>query len=254
MPFNKLDFMIDNFFKSFNYQPIFCQVANIRGQICFLNEFYKTTGSIITNDNVNKMMIPEFIRCLTASQFKDEYYNQLTNIYDSVYKSKVKKTLLCNRIDKRGNQYTCQFNIFPLFDTDGQLLGTYTVSWHVNPLKILRHFDSIVENKSIMIDLNGIDLILTIREIEIIFLLLYKFSQYEIASILNVSRGTIQKNIENKLYSKFGITTHKLSDLIKKAKLYNLGSYFPPTLLQNKVIELDDCNQVLESIANLIRK
>lgn len=246
--------MVDNFFKSFDHQQIFCLVADTRGVVVFLNDFYRTTDSRVTNETASEMDISAFIRYSTANQFNDEYYSELLRIYAEVYNGKIKKTVLCNRMDKCGNQYTCQLNIFPLLDVDGALLGTYTLSWHVNPLKILRHFDNIVESKQILINLNDACLILTTREIEIIFLLLYNFSQYEIASILNVSRGTIQKNIENKLYSKFGVTSHNLTDLIKKAKKYNLNSYFPPTLLQNKVIDLDDCNQVLKSIASIICK
>lgn len=251
---NKLKLILDGFFKSFDYQQIFCLVADIDRVVVFLNKFYATMDSIVTNENIAEVNIANFLRYSTANQFTDEYYYELISLYASVYKRKIKKTLLCNRIDKYGNQYTCQLNIFPLLDVDGNLIGSYTLSWHVNPLKILRQFESIVDSKLVKININEIDFTLTTREIEIIFLLIYNFSQYEIAGILNVSRGTIQKNIENKLYRKFNVTSRNLTDLIKKAKSYNLNAYFPPTLLQNKVIDLDDCNQILKSIASIICK
>jgi ATP/maltotriose-dependent transcriptional regulator MalT len=98
----------------------------------------------------------------------------------------------------------------------------------VNPFQIL---DSLRNNDSLSSlttknRLSSLNLKLTLREHEVLFLLLYNFSQEEIANILNVTRSTIQKVISIRLCEKFNLATSNSKELIAKAQELKLNNYF----------------------------
>jgi DNA-binding CsgD family transcriptional regulator len=158
--------------------------------------------------------------------------------------------------DNHGNSCVRQANIYPIIDTtNGEVLGSYALSMLVNPLQILDSLRQSAQTSSEHHDPQSLvpNLKLTIREHEVLFLLLYNFSQEEIAKILQVTRSTIQKVISTRLCEKFNLPTSNSKELIAKAHALKLYNYFPPSLLGKHLIELSKDKSIITALRRSLK-
>ncbi|AUR50781.1 helix-turn-helix transcriptional regulator [Aquella oligotrophica] len=247
----KLQFLIDNFFVSFNHQNIFCQVADINGKLVFLNDYFEKQNSIISKKNALGKSIREFILEQNYSYYEG-YPEELDRIYQEVHTTRQKITFFAYAKDRNGNEYIRLANVFPLISADQELIGSYTLSWFANPfnflINFLNDFPNCGEDKKWLINIPK----LTQREHQIIFLLAHKFSQYEIADFLNISRATVQKTINESLMDKFNIYDNDSQKLIEASIKLNLHLYFPPSLLGERLLILNNDESIIRQIANKI--
>lgn len=246
----KLLHLIDVFFITFNGQNVFCQVTDVNKKLVFLNDYYDAQKIILNSKNSLGLTLAEFI-VKKNHVYYDKYIDDIEAIYDSVLETGQPKSFLVYAKDLSNNEYVRMANIFPLFSNDNVLLGTYTISWFTNPFSFLTNFQNgLLSNnqKAKMPDIPH----LSNREHQILFLLIHNFSQYEIANYLQISRGTVQKTINEKLMAKFGINMHDSALLISKAIKLNLHVYFPPSLLGNRLIDLEQEESIIRAIARSI--
>ncbi|MFN8770274.1 MAG: response regulator transcription factor [Neisseriaceae bacterium] len=81
---------------------------------------------------------------------------------------------------------------------------------------------------------------LTQREFEILYLLSNGLSQYEIANVLGVSRGTILKTIMDRILVKIDINENKSEKIIQKAMQLGIHGKIPRNLVEEQIIILED--------------
>ncbi len=81
---------------------------------------------------------------------------------------------------------------------------------------------------------------LTVRELEILFLLANGVTQEQIAQILNISRSTVATIISSQLCSKFGISGSSTKLLSEAAIKNGYYQHVPPSLWQPNIIILDE--------------
>ena len=77
---------------------------------------------------------------------------------------------------------------------------------------------------------------LTPREFEILYLLSSGFSQYEIAKIIKVSRGTVLKTLTDRILPKLGIDQNDTSAIVRKAKELGIYSKIPRSLVDEQIV------------------
>ncbi len=247
----KLQLLIDNFFVSFDGQNIFCEVADINQRIVFLNDYFEKQNTRLTKSNAIGKTFIEFDQ-EQDYRFMPEYLAEIEKLYSKVMTTRQKITFFAYALDKNENEFIRLTNVFPLITADKEILGTYTLSWFANPFNFLMNFLNDFQNReSQQKQLENIPS-LTKREHQILFLLTHKFSQYEIANFLKISRATVQKTINDGLMEKFNIHNNDSEELINAAIRYNLHLYFPPSLLGNHPHILSNEESVIRQIANKI--
>ncbi len=250
----KIKFLIDNFFITFNGQNLFCQVCDTQNRLVFINDYFIRQQSNLNQENALGLTLEEFTAKHSYEYFAG-YNQKLTNLYDLVLETRQRKSFFAYARDKDNREYIRLANIFPLLAADGELLGTYTLSWFANPFNFLLNFQS-----NMLIPASGVDSTvkdrpnLSKREHQVLFLLIHNFSQYEIGNYLGIARGTVQKIINDKLCGKFDINPPSSEYLVKKAIELGLHIYFPPSLLGSRIIELNNDESKIRSIAELIAK
>jgi len=247
----KLKFLIDNFFISFNEQNIFCEVSDTSRRIVFLNDYFEKQNTRLNKDNAIGITFREF-NLKQDFQFSPEYVEEIERIYAQVLSSRQKITFFAYALDKDKNEFIRLANVFPLISADKELLGTYTLSWFANPfnffINFLNSFPSCENHKKLIENIPP----LSKREHQILFLMVHKFSQYEIANFLNISRATVQKVINDSLMEKFNIYDNDSEKLIDLTIKHNLHLYFPPSLLGDRPHILTNQESILRQIANKI--
>lgn len=248
---SRLQFLIDNFFVSFNGQNIFCQVSDINGKLVFLNDYFDKQNAIIKHGNALGKSLREFILEQNYSYYEG-YVNELESIYHQIHTTRQKITFFAYAKDKNGNEYIRLANAFPLITASQELLGTYTLSWFANPFNFLINFlNNFPGHEQRTSQINNIPS-LSQREHQVLFLLIHKFSQYEIAEFLSISRATVQKIINHGLFPKFNLLDNDSEALIKQAVKFDLHLYFPPSLLGERLLVLNNDESIIRQIANKI--
>lgn len=81
--------------------------------------------------------------------------------------------------------------------------------------------------------------ILSQRQSEILLLLISGFSQYQIANMLKISRGTIAKIIAEDICPKFDISSNSAVHLVEKVLDMKLNIEFPESFIFPRIIILD---------------
>ncbi len=254
----KAKFLIDNFFITFNDLEIFCMVSDLDGRIIFLNDYWKKYSLMDPNLATGHTMreIMEKRSTDVPQKYIDKYLSELEGIYKKVQQTRKKFTFFTYAWDLNGNNYIRVANVFPMLSADKELLGTYTLSWPANPFNFYANFQNRISQKQneesgkVKVNLSAK---LTTREHEVLFLICHKFSQYEIADFLHVSRGTIQKIIINQLCEKFSIYDSNVEELINRAKSLKLDRHFPPTLLRGQSLDLGSEASLHHEIAELVQ-
>lgn len=124
----------------------------------------------------------------------------------------------------------------PIFDQSGQVVASRVIADKFRKTDIIDYlapdFEQFIKYKPLTVKL-------TQRQHEILFLLSSNFSQYEIGEILGVSRGTVSQVIA-KICEKFDIGGQSGFYLIKKAREFGIDRKIPGSLLQPKIIVLNN--------------
>jgi DNA-binding CsgD family transcriptional regulator len=127
----------------------------------------------------------------------------------------------------------------PMYYPDNTLLGIKTTINKYDIFGYHRLINAFLIEKNHTITAVNSPLLdkLTEQERTILFLLAANFNQYEIAEMLNIPRSTITRIINYSLLHKMEVFSTKY--LIKKAIQLGLGKNIPKSLLQPKVIVLE---------------
>lgn len=253
---HKLQQLIDLFFKSFNGQKVFCQINDLERRYIFLNDYFKIQDTIINHENAFGKTI---LQCFKEFRhpYHSEYPKEMDQLYAQVMDNRQRKSFFAYSRDRENQEFIRLANVFPLFAGDGELLGTYTLSWFANPLNFLNYFQNNFQlqiNNHPPTDNTLPAHNLSKREHQVLFLLLYNFSQYQIGDFLNISRGTVQKIINEKICPKLNINPPSISQLTEYANRIGLQYYFPPSLLSYRIIELYNDESFLRSLARQISR
>lgn len=231
---------MNTYLPAFNGQNIFLQVMDCENRFVFLNDYFDKQNALMNDSNIHGLTYEMFAD--KNELFSNKYYKQIEALNQQVRNNGQIKSFFATTQHINGDEYTRQATIFPIFDSDEVVIGTYTLSWYANPFNCLNHSQQ-VSIESHQLGLTNINKLgLTKQEHEVLFLLLYKFSQYEIAEYLNVSRGRIQKIISEGLYRKFGENCNNTHTLLSLAKKLNLHNYFPPALISPDLVILNNSN------------
>ncbi len=244
----KLEMLIKEFFSSFNGQNTFCEVADLNGTLLFLNDYFEKRNLQLSQADIGSNLF-SFVK-KQGPIYSHNFVEELYNLYQAVIKNKIRKSFYAYARDKAGNCYVRQASVFPIIGDKGEVIGTYALSFFANPLRMLRPLQQELNKSTTYSDYKFVtkNYRLTFREQEILFLLLYNFSQNEIAQLLNISRATVQKTISTRICSKLQVDSFESSELIHKASALKLHDYFPPSLLKKHLIELADDNDIVSAL------
>lgn len=252
----KLKLLIDNFFISFNGQNVFCQVNDTECRYVFHNDYFDIQDIIINHKKALGKSILEFLNGF-KHHYHDDYLIEYNSLYTNVMQTRQRKSFFAYSCNNDKQEFIRLVNVFPLISADGELLGTYTLSWFANPLNFLNYFQNnfcTPRGKLPPSEKDFQPLQLTKREHQVLFLLLYNFSQYEIADFLHIARGTVQKIINEKLCDKLKINPPQVTELLDEARKIGLQYYFPPSLLGYRIVELYNDETFLRCLADKITK
>ncbi|WKV52329.1 helix-turn-helix transcriptional regulator [Dickeya fangzhongdai] len=118
----------------------------------------------------------------------------------------------------------------PIFDRDKKCIG---VMWNAKPLSTLSPLIYIDQKKpSVLKTTANID-VFTKSELDVIFLMLRRFSSKEIARKFNVSHKTIENRIYN-MYQKAGV--HSLNQFEEYCRDSGLESFIPHSLIAKGIL------------------
>ncbi|MGC0796749.1 helix-turn-helix transcriptional regulator [Pantoea agglomerans] len=131
-----------------------------------------------------------------------------------------------------GNNYLTPFisEKYPVFDNRNQWLGCI---WNARPVDNLTAMSFIDPKKSSVLTTRLEHSLFTPAELDVIFLLLRRFSAKEIARIYNLSVKTIGNRITT-LYQKAGV--HSLQQFESYCRAESLENYLPERFLSTGVI------------------
>jgi len=138
--------------------------------------------------------------------------------------------------DKGINSY--QVTFIPIFDRSNNIIAIQTIAtdYHLASYqKYIQHITMQKRTKSANLDLK-----LTTREEEILFLLICGITQEQIAQILNIKRATVAAVIRNQLCIKFNLSECKTKSIIEYAQARGLPTSVPQSLWRPSVIISED--------------
>lgn len=231
---------MNKYFPAFNGQNVFLQVMDCENRFVFLNDYFDKQNTLMNDSNIHGLTYEMFAD--KNELFSKKYYKQIETLNQQVRDNGQIKNFFASTQHLNGEEFARQATIFPIFDSDGSVIGTYMLSWYANPFNCLNHSQQTsIENYQLgLANVNKLGF--TKQEHEVLFLLLYKFSQYEIAEYLNVSRGRVQRIITEGLYRKFGDNCNDSNTLLNIAKRLSLHNYFPPALISPDLTILNNVN------------
>jgi DNA-binding CsgD family transcriptional regulator len=130
-------------------------------------------------------------------------------------------------------------NHYPLVDESGEVFATLEQSSRYNKFSVSdfsKLSDGVICRDS---DANQVAQInFTQRELEILYLLINKISQRDVAAFFGVSRGTISKAITAQISRKLGLESNDQESIIKKATDMGIDHMIPRTLVKQGLVLL----------------
>jgi hypothetical protein len=149
---------------------------------------------------------------------------------------------------RENEEHLCSVRIRPLMSQLGNVIGCVEYYESFNPTVFMMnnklHSSGRNENLLISHEPSQIKQVLTLREIEILFLLMCNYSQHLIGEILAISRSTVKSAIENRIVPKindlFKINTNSSLEVIDYLRQRGISVPFSSRLFQNKVIVLNN--------------
>ena len=117
----------------------------------------------------------------------------------------------------------------PVFDNDGNCIGTL---WNAKPLDNLTPLNFINQKKPSVLTTVTENKEFTRAELDIIFLMLQRYTAKEIANICSASAKTIENRIYN-IYQKANV--HSLQQFEEYCAIHNLENYIPGRLIKKGI-------------------
>lgn len=202
----------------------------------FVGEHYQTYSGI--DDLIN----------LTSPSLRVSILNKQRNqIRNGVIKSGISANYLISLQDCNSVKSVCRVKLWPLFSLEHETIGCAEYFEKFNPFslmdKVFHH-----ETQINQISLNSLSSIippsLATRELEIVFLLLCRYSQSSIAKWLGISRNTVKSTIQGRIIPKFNLAFQCnikfTSELLELAMRCNFQNDFPASLLKQPLTLLDN--------------
>ncbi len=132
-------------------------------------------------------------------------------------------------------------SIMPLFHPNGEVIGFLCTAtdYHLFGLnEFLLHYEKEIMPVKLSISNDELNIKLSKRQHEILFLICNGFSQEHAANILNISRGTVAKVITDQICPKFKIYSNSVK-LIQTAKKLGIDRMIPKSLWAKYIIIFD---------------
>ena len=117
----------------------------------------------------------------------------------------------------------------PVFDEQGKCIGTI---WNARPLDTLTPLKFINHKKPGVLTTDTENKLFTPSELDIIFLMLQRYTAKEIANIFNVSTKTIENRVYT-IYQKADV--HSLKQFEEYCMAHNLENYIPARLMKKGI-------------------
>ncbi len=262
---NYLNDVIVNNFRPLINQNIYSAIKDTNGCIlCSTNILAQSAGFDKWEEVIGMSYNSTYTKIIRAkmgvtnSQIIDQiqdYFNLLYKLELLVVKEKVVVSFI-EMIPYRSiyESYLC--TLIPLFNPNEEVIAIqlyYSTHKLFGINDYFEQFNTIDNNKLIKLteaEINEVLQIFAPRELEIAYLLTIGFSQYQIADILQIGRGTIAKVISDQICPKLGIIGSSTRQVIEKIREMNCFQSPPKSLLRPLVLILDEeVNKKLQETA-----
>lgn len=172
---------------------------------------------------------------------KPEFINQLDQIFDLCVQTKqtINFVAIGGQLNsKHKNYHELIFQSYiPIFDSKQQMVAVLA---RKNPIAKSNLFDLLFPKVRTRLNSNSLVWdILTIREFQITYLLGSGMSQYQIATLLNITRSTVVKTINDRILPKFGINRNSTAELVQEVVAAKIHGKLPKGLVKEQILILD---------------
>lgn len=210
-------------------------VYDLSGKIIFSTKYLKTTLCETNQEIIGKTIFDIGRTLAIAPTFLKKLNNLRTRVTES-------ETAISYGLFINNHKISIAYSVVhvPLFYYDGSIIGSRAIVTNFSWFGHKEYFSAILrpyrsDNK--IIRRMNIKLKITPKQHITLFLLSCGFSQNEIATIIEVTRGTVASNIAS-LCKKFGLNQQNTPLLIKKFNELEIGNIPPKSLLESKIIVL----------------
>jgi len=210
--------------------------SNLTAQSVGFSSYHEVVGKSFL-DYRNPEMCVKVFGAAYDSEHKQQIDRHIENILDLQYSVLDTGAVRCfiDVLPYQNNLRAWLTTYVPIYHPDGDIIGIHAISVAT---KFLRFQDFIGDPLE---DYELLDIKLTKREHEIIFLVANGIVQEQIGQILGISRSTVATVIAS-LCIKFGIDGYSAKLLARKAIYYGYYKHIPSSLLQPCIITVDDDN------------
>lgn len=169
--------------------------------------------------------------------------DKLSTVRDIVVKEKIPiSVILIHPFNKLFKNFLL-LTFSPLFSPDGDVIAIYGVTSDYSMFGMMELRDILGSIHKTRINTavmpKSLPFKLTIRQHEILFLLVLGATQEVIAELLNVTRGCVSKTITQSLLPKFNLEGAPVKDLVDICRKKNLQYLIPRSLCQPRLIVLN---------------
>lgn len=187
--------------------------------------------------------LPVIAKAKTEMQSQGiDVLQQVITIRDKVIQNKIPISAILIHPFAKVFNHTLIIHQSPIFHPNGETIGVELTLNEFDVFGINDYLDGFNDKSldvpSSITDTEALQIRLTSRQHEIIFLIALGLSQREAAQILNISRSTIAKTLIE-IADKFEIYSSDTSKLITKARKLNIHKQIPSSLCKPWVIVLD---------------
>lgn len=220
------------FLRTTRFLQLSVAAFDLEGRFLYISEFSKKSRALRKSsrigsfykelEDISGVIVPacEKIRQRVIETQKVVHYVLISNNFDTEQKLQFPV-------------YSAQH--IPFVNSEEKVIATYIMMSPVTPLNM----EKVIFGNIKRLNYPELDVKLTSRQHEILFLLCYNITQSKIANYLNVSRGTVSKIIFDQIMPKFNDIS-SLEELIEKALAKGINHRFPPTLIKPKVFIIED--------------
>lgn len=132
----------------------------------------------------------------------------------------------------------------PILDQNGEVIALLAKRYNhheINLFNLVTHesITKIIDTQNNFVDSDPIES-MSKREFEITYLLGNGLSQYQIASMLGISRSSVLKYISDRIVPKLNLATNDSQEIIKLAILLKIHSKIPKPLIPEQIILLNE--------------
>lgn len=195
---------------------------------------------------LNLQIINKICRATDTNQSK--LFAKLFSVLGKLNDIVVKEQKVINYIDVIPYKYCYNASLIthiPIFNPEnGNVVATQTIGSDFHLFGMVEYINNLHQQPNLIpLSTNpaqSANLNLPDRQHEVLFLLLIGLSQSEVATVLDISRGTVSSTITNHLCKKFEVDTLNTTKLLAKARKLNFHKYIPLSLYKPRIIIMDN--------------